>query len=39
MTSLNEMKTVLKEHLEKGGVLNEIRSKLRASVFNTLNNE
>jgi lisH domain-containing protein FOPNL len=38
MATLNEMKEVLKEHLEKNGALNEIRSKLRSEVFNTLNN-
>jgi lisH domain-containing protein FOPNL len=38
MTTLNEMKEVLKEHLEKNGTLNEIRSKLRSDIFNTLNN-
>jgi lisH domain-containing protein FOPNL len=38
MTTLNEMKEVLKEHLEKTGTLNEIRSKLRSDIFNTLNN-
>lgn len=38
MTTINEMKEVLKEHLEKNGSLNEIRSKLRSEIFNTLNN-
>lgn len=39
MATLNEMKEVLKEHLEKNGSLNEIRSKLRSEIFNTLNND
>jgi len=39
MASLNEMKEVLKEHLEKNGTLNEIRSKMRAEIFNTLNDK
>lgn len=38
MTTINEMKEVLKEHLEKNGSLNEIRSKMRSEIFNTLNN-
>ena len=39
MATLNEMKEVLKEHLEKNGTLNEIRSKMRSEIFNTLNNQ
>lgn len=39
MATLNEMKEVLKEHLEQNGTLNEIRSKMRAEIFNTLNNQ
>ena len=38
MTTLNEMKEVLKEQLEKNGSLNDIRAKLMSDVFNTLNN-
>ena len=37
--TLTDMKEVLKEHLEKNGTLNEIRSKMRAEIFNTLNNQ
>lgn len=39
MATLNEMKEVLKEHLENNGTLNEVRSKMRAEIFNTLNNK
>ena len=39
MATLNEMKEVLKEHLEKNGTLNELRSKMRSEIFNTLNNQ
>lgn len=39
MATLNEMKEVLKEHLEKNGTLNEVRSKMRSEIFNTLNNK
>lgn len=38
MTTLNEMKEVLKEQLEKNGSLNEIRAKLMSEIFNSLNN-
>lgn len=38
MTTMNEMKDVLKEQLEKDGSLNEVRAKLRSHLFNTLNN-
>lgn len=39
MATLNEMKEVLKEHLEENGTLNEIRSKMRSEIFSTLNNQ
>ncbi len=37
MASINELKEVLKEHLEDKGILNEIRSSLRSEIFNALN--
>ena len=39
MTSVDELKEVLKEHLEQEGTLNEIRSSLRAAIFNSLNDK
>ena len=39
MTSVEELKEVLKEHLEQQGVLDEIRSSLRAQIFNSLNDK
>ena len=38
MTTLNEMKEVLKEQLEKSGALNGVRAQLRSNIFSTLNN-
>jgi lisH domain-containing protein FOPNL len=35
--SVNELKDVLKETLEENGVLSQIRAKIRAEIFNTLN--
>ena len=39
MASINELKEVLKETLEERGVLNEIRAKVRAEIFNSLNEQ
>lgn len=39
MASVNELKEVLKETLEERGVLNEIRAKVRAEIFNSLNDQ
>lgn len=39
MASINELKEVLKDHLEEKGILNEIRSSLRAEIFKSLNDE
>lgn len=39
MDSVNELKDVLKETLEERGVLNEIRAKVRAEIFNSLNDQ
>jgi lisH domain-containing protein FOPNL len=39
MATINELKEVLKEHLESTGTLNEIRSRMRAEIFNTINNK
>ena len=39
MATINELKEVQKEHLEGTGTLNEIRSRMRAEIFNTLNNK
>ena len=39
MATINEMKEVLKEHLEQNGTLNEVRAKMRSEIFNTLNNK
>lgn len=37
MASINELKEVLKETLEERGVLSQVRAKIRAEIFNTLN--
>lgn len=39
MDSINELKDVLKETLEERGILNEIRAKVRAEIFNSLNDQ
>ncbi|EAR85025.1 fop amine-terminal dimerization domain protein (macronuclear) [Tetrahymena thermophila SB210] len=39
MASVNELKDVLKETLEEKGVLTKIRAKIRAEIFNTLNDQ
>ena len=36
MSTINELKDVLKETLENKGVLQEIKAKIRAEIFNTL---
>ena len=37
MASINELKEVLKETLEEIGTLSQIRAKIRAEIFSTLN--
>lgn len=37
MASINELKDVLKETLEERGVLSQVRAKIRAEIFSTLN--
>ena len=39
MATINELKEVLKEHQETTGTLNEVRSRIRAEIFNTINNK
>lgn len=39
MATIDDMKTVLKEALEERGVLSELRAKLRAEIFNSLNDK
>ena len=39
MASINELKEVLKETLEEKGVLSEVRAKIRAEIFNSLNDK
>lgn len=39
MASLEDLKAVLKETLESKGVLNDIRSKIRAEIFTALDSE
>lgn len=39
MATLDDMKTVLKDALEERGVLSELRAKLRAEIFNSLNDK
>jgi len=37
MSNIQELKDVLKETLEERGVLSEIKSRIRAEIFNALN--
>lgn len=37
MATINELKDVLKETLEERGVLSQLRAKIRAEIFSTLN--
>lgn len=37
MSTTNELKEILKDSLEKKGTLNGIRARIRAEIFNTLN--
>lgn len=37
MASINELKEVLKETLEERGVLSQVRARIRAEIFSTLN--
>ena len=39
MASIDELKDVLKETLEERGVLSELRAKIRAEIFNSLNDK
>ena len=39
MATINELKDVLKEHLEEKGVLDQLRSSLRSEIFKTLNDQ
>ncbi len=39
MATINELKEVLKEHLEDKGVLNQLRTSLRSEIFKTLNDQ
>lgn len=39
MATIDDMKTVLKESLEERGVLSELRARLRAEIFNSLNDK
>ena len=39
MASINELKEVLKDTLEEKGVLSEVRAKIRAEIFNALNDK
>ena len=39
MASINELKEVLKDTLEEKGVLAEVRAKIRAEIFNALNDK
>ena len=36
-SNINELKEVLKETLEERGVLSSIKAKIRAEIFNSLN--
>ena len=36
MANVNELKSALKETLEEQGILNEIRARLRASIFSVI---
>ena len=37
MATVNDLKDVLKEHLQQSGALDQIRAKLRGEVFKALN--
>ena len=37
MASINDLKNVLKETLEANGVMQQIRARIRAEIFNSLN--
>ncbi|CAD8166377.1 unnamed protein product [Paramecium octaurelia] len=39
MTTINEMKDALKETLESRGVLSQLRARIRAEIFNALNED
>ena len=39
MASINELKEALKEHLEQKGIMNKLRSELRAEIYQTLNEQ
>jgi len=39
MATIDDMKTVLKETLEERGILSELRARLRAEIFNSLNDK
>ena len=39
MAKIEDLKEVLKETLENKGVLNQVRARIRAEVFNTLNEQ
>ena len=39
MSSVNELKEVLKDHLGSKGVLDKLRTELRTEIFNALNDE
>ena len=39
MASINELKNVLKDTLEEKGVLSQVRAKIRAEIFNALNDK
>ena len=39
MASLDDLKSVLRETLEQKGVLNEVKSKIRAEIFTALDSE
>ena len=39
MATIDDMKSVLKETLEERGILSELRAKLRAEIFNSLNDK
>ena len=39
MSSVNELKDILKDHLESKGVLDKLRTELRTEIFTALNDE
>jgi lisH domain-containing protein FOPNL len=39
MATIEEMKNVLKDTLEERGILSELRARLRAEIFNSLNDK